>query len=236
MPSYILNFGPISISLFGVFSALAFLLGSFLLWRNLRGDFEEEEILSFSIFLPLLTIFGARLIFLLTNPAFLVNPKAWFLLRVFPGFSFFGAVSSGIFASFFWAKKKSWDFWVLADNLIIVFFLTLFLLSLEMFISGGEIFFLALTLFSFFCLLLSFFFNRNYRKFIWYKSGKPGFSACLGMAIFSGGFSLLEIFWGKGLYWERLGFFALLFLSLGFFYYRSERKLKEDIARIKGKI
>ncbi|MFZ5366272.1 MAG: prolipoprotein diacylglyceryl transferase family protein [Patescibacteria group bacterium] len=229
MVPVLFSLGPITVSTFGFFAALSFIVASFFLWRKLRDDYPEEEILNFTIILTLGAILGGRIIYLLTAPEIFFQPLKWLAVRSYPGFSLLGALASGVLILYFWQKKKSWNFWLVADTLVTALFWVLVLLGAGLVLSIGEKFSSIFALLSSFCLVLSFIFVKNYRKFIWYKSGKPGFSACLALAIFFGGFFLLEIILNRGIYWERVGVLILAFVCLGFLYRRSERSPREDI-------
>lgn len=231
----LLTLGPIIISTSSFFAALSFVFASFFLWQRLKEDYLEDDILNFTILLVLGAILGARLFYVAGNPSLYLQPLKWFSLRAEPGFSFLGAVVSLPLILFLWSKKKSWDFWLVADNLTEAFFLFLVIFGIGLILATGEKFILAFFAASVLALVLSLVFAKVYRKFIWYKSGKPGFVACLTLGIFWILAGSLEIIFQKSIYWERVGIFILALLSLGFLYRRSERSLKEDILNLRRK-
>lgn len=229
------SFGQIAISTFGFFAAFSFVAASFFLWRTLRDDYPEEEILSLTILLTLGAILGARIVFLLSSWEILFQPTAWFNFRAFGGFSPLGAILAAFLLVSFWTKKKSWDFWQIADVLVSAFLAVLVLLGVGLALSADGKFILSFLFLSCFSLILSFVLVKNYRKFIWYKSGKPGFSACLSLAFFFAGWSLLEFVFAKSVYWEKVIVLVFAIACLVFLYRRSERNFKEDLLVLRKK-
>ena len=67
MLPYLFEFGPIKISSFGFFAAVSFILASFWLWKELKEEYAEEDILTLPIDLFLASLLGARLIYLIEN-------------------------------------------------------------------------------------------------------------------------------------------------------------------------
>lgn len=227
----LLSLGPITISTFGFFAVCSFVAASFYLWLKLRDDYQEEEVISLTIVLAIGAILGARILYIITHlsefPVF--KPLAWFALRQDPGLSFLGALLAGILVLYLWTKKKNWNLFLVADNLVFALFLVLVVCGIGLVLSTGESFHFAFFAVSLGVGGLALLFSKNYRKFIWYKSGKPGFSALGAFAIFLLGYLLLEIFFKRGVYWEKAIFALGSLFCLGLLYRRSERSLKEDI-------
>lgn len=133
-----LTLGSFSLSSFGVFLALAFLFGVFLMWRLARAwDLDEEKVLD----LTLLTFFGglieARLYFGITNFSFFVdNPLRLILFTKYPGFSFWGGFLGGWLTLYFFTKRKRLDFWQIADIAAVGFLAGLIISDLGCFLGG----------------------------------------------------------------------------------------------------
>lgn len=219
--------GPISFSTFGIFAAFSFVVASFMLWRTLRDDYLEEEILTFTILVTLFLLLGGRIFYAAEHFAdFNFSLGKWIFFTRFPGFSLVGAYFGVALFAFWWSRKKEWDFWLLVDILmpvlLVVFLLGSFGVSPPTF--PQKVLLGALTL------VLSFFLVRYYRKLIWYKSGKPGFAACSCSAIFFLGIFVLDFFRDNRLYLELAGAVLIVALALVFLYQRSGRNLKEDLA------
>src|ERR1035437_2093730 len=86
-----------SVSSFGIFLALGFLYGVFLIWRLSRAwDLDEEKVLDLTLFTFLGGLIGARLYFALENPQiFTANILRLVLVTKYTGFSFWGAILGG---------------------------------------------------------------------------------------------------------------------------------------------
>jgi len=109
--------GNFSISSFGVFLALGFLFGVFLVWRLSRAwDLDEEKILDLTLASFLGGLVGARLYFVLEHwDLFAQNLSKIFLFYKLPGFSFWGGILGGWLTLFYFSKKWKIDFWQIAD-------------------------------------------------------------------------------------------------------------------------
>lgn len=111
------SLGPITVSSFGVFLALGFLFGVFLVWRLSRAwDLDEEQILDLTLLTFFGGVLGARLIFGLENlSSFAPNFLRLILVNKYPGFSFWGAFLGGTLSLFYFSKRFKLDFWHIAD-------------------------------------------------------------------------------------------------------------------------
>jgi len=224
--------GPFAISIFGIFVAFSFVVASFLLWRSLKEDFLDEEIITFTIFIVIFSLLGGRIFYIVDNFSYFgVNLARWVLFTRFPGFALTGAYLGAVSFTTYWSKKKNWDFWVLLDSLTFALLVSFLIGDFGLFLSHTLAlplkFFLALAV-----LVFALFIKGRFRKFIWYKSGKPGFVAASSTAVFFLGNLVLD-FWVKGgLYLEMVAALAIVFLALGALYQRSEREIKEDIAAL----
>ncbi len=111
------SIGNLSVSSFGVFLALGFLLGIFLIWRLARAwDLDEERVLDLVLLAFLGGLAGARVYFAIENwQYFAVNPLNLILINKIPGFSFWGGFLGGWLTLYLLARRKRLDFWQLAD-------------------------------------------------------------------------------------------------------------------------
>lgn len=107
----------LSISSFGFFLSMAFVVSFFFVWRLLRAwDLDEEKILDLFLLTFFGALLGARIFFIEQNfSVFGWNIGKWFLIMKYPGLSFWGAFFGGWLAMFFFAKKLKEDFWQMAD-------------------------------------------------------------------------------------------------------------------------
>lgn len=109
--------GKLSVSSFGIFLAIGFLFGIFLIWRLARAwDLDEEKILDLTLLTFAGGLVGARLYFVLGNlQYFVLSPLNIVMINKAPGFSFWGGVLGGWLTLYFLANRKRLDFWQLAD-------------------------------------------------------------------------------------------------------------------------
>lgn len=135
------SFGNISVSSFGVFLALGFLVGVFLIWRLSRAwDLDEEKILDLTLLTFLGGLVGARIYFVLENLQFFFqNLGGIFLFNKYPGFSFWGAFLGGWLTLYFLSKKKKLDFLQLGDIASVGFLGGLILSNLGCFLGACNV-------------------------------------------------------------------------------------------------
>ncbi len=105
------------VSSFGVFLALGFLYGVFLIWRLSRAwDLDEEKVLDLTLYTFLGGLIGARLYFALENPqVFSGSIFKILLINKYTGFSFWGAILGGWLTLFLISRLKKLDFWQICD-------------------------------------------------------------------------------------------------------------------------
>lgn len=137
----LLTVSNIPVSSFGVFLALGFLVGVFLIWRLARAwDLNEEKILDLTLLTFLGGLIGARLYFVLEKLSFFSqNFLGILLFNKYPGFSFWGAFLGGWLTLFYLAKRNKLDFWQLGDIAAVGFLGGLFFSDLGCFLGGCNI-------------------------------------------------------------------------------------------------
>lgn len=135
------SIGAVSVSSFGVFLALGFLVGIFLIWRLSRAwDLDEEKVLDLTLLTFLGGLAGARLYFVLENlPIFASNIFRVLLINKYPGFSFWGAILGGWLTLYFLAGKKRGDFWQFTDIAAVGFLASLILADIGCFLGSCDI-------------------------------------------------------------------------------------------------
>lgn len=131
----------ISVSSFGVFLALGFMFGVFLVWRLSRAwDLDEEKILDLTLLTFLGGLLGARIYYGLEHlPYFSQNPLNFLLFNKVPGFSFWGAFLGGWLTLYYFAKRKKVDFWQVGDIAAVGFLGGLIFSSFGCFLGGCNI-------------------------------------------------------------------------------------------------
>jgi len=107
----------ISISSFGVFLALGFLLGVLLVWRLARAwDLDEEKVLDLTLMTFVGGLIGARVYFAFEHwQTFISDPLKLILVMKYPGLSFWGGFLGGWLTLHILARRLKMDFWQVAD-------------------------------------------------------------------------------------------------------------------------
>ncbi len=255
MKPILFAWGQVVIPSFGFFLAIGFLVAGFVLWRQMRSDYDEEEVITFSLFLGLCALLGARIVAIGTDYSrFGSSVIKWTALVSYPGLSFYGAVTGLIVGTWWFSVRRKWLFWETLDAAVVSGLWTVLFGGIGAFLSsaligiptklpwgvsligvsgirhplGLYLSFLALMVLGVLGWLRS-----RYRSFSWYPSGKPGFLAILGLEILAIGLLALEFlreggiyFWGIRLTQVLIGFF--LVLSAWVLYERSGRSLEID--------
>src|SRR4030042_4361782 len=111
------SIGPMAISTLGVLSVLAFLAGTFWLWKKCKDEgFDEEKLLDVAFLGAVVGLITGRIGYILEAwPKFGLNPGRWVDFQHLGGLSFFGA-AAGAFLIIWWlGKKYKWSFWVFSD-------------------------------------------------------------------------------------------------------------------------
>lgn len=135
------SIGNIAVSSFGIFLVLGFLYGLFLIWRLTRAwDLNEEKILDITLLTFVGGLIGARLYFVIVNlQYFAASPMNIILINKAPGFSFWGGFLGGWLTLFFFARRKRFDFWQLADIAFVGFLGGLIFSEIGCFLGGCNI-------------------------------------------------------------------------------------------------
>jgi len=115
----LVSLGPLTIYSYGVFLALGFLVGLFVVWKKGReAYFDEESLYDTVLVTALFALVGARFFYLVTHPAdFGYNVFSWVNLIGRPGFSHLGAIIGGGCGLWWKTKRSRLDFFAVADAL-----------------------------------------------------------------------------------------------------------------------
>lgn len=185
-------------------------------------DFDEEEVIMLTVVMVASGV----------GTGVVIN---WLMYR-FWQVDLYGGIAGAVVGLWLWCRAHKWNFWEWADLIAELGFLMIAVASLaygpEQMIRAGLAVIIWLSLI---------WLRRHYRKFRWYRSGKVGFVAIVGLGLWS----VLEIvvaffagarvyFWGLALP-QWLGV-AVSTVSLVGLYLRGGRKVSEDALKIWQKV
>ena len=145
-----------------IFSLLLFL---FLIFRKLRHDYPQDEIVRASII------------------GLIIGVIFWFLGGKIGLISPLSFVVSLLIVVWYFSKFRSWRFWASLEAMTMPGLVSLAIVSFNKMEAIGYI-----------LALVSNLFWRNYRRFHWYPSGRAGFLFLINLIVFSL-FSLVLDFW-----------------------------------------
>lgn len=123
MAPVLFSIGNINASSFGVFLAMGFLFGIFLVWRLCRAwDLNEEKALDLTLLTFIGGLFAARLYFVIENfQYFAASPLNFILINKVSGFNLWGGFLGGWLTLYFFARRFRINFWQLADIALVGF-------------------------------------------------------------------------------------------------------------------
>jgi len=237
-------FPSIPITPFGLLIAFGFVLASFVFWRGLKNDFSDEEIFGLTSWLGLLGLLVGRVGYAIFNfQLFLQNPASLFLWTKYFGFSLLGVMLGMIGALLVWAKRGKRDIWQVLDVLVtsgLAMFIfgslgaylskaksssAYFVLeSSSAYLGNKEFIYLGFGLAGFLVLILQKFYLSKYRSFRFYPSGKVGFLGLSSVILLLVFILPLDFYKNDGLSLEAIGYLAMIVVTGGFLYLRSERR------------
>ena len=137
-----------------VFLVLGFVVSSFWVWRKMRGEYEEEGILTM-----LLGVTGAGIL------AAAWGWKWWTL---------WGVVVAVVAVLVMWCRQKKWDTWEWLDEIVAASMV----IGLTAAVGSGQ---WMMGIFLGVGLVGSWLAAKYYRRWSWYKSGKLGLVGLMGL-------------------------------------------------------
>jgi hypothetical protein len=150
--------------LFTLVASLGFL---FIFWRRLKDDYSSDLIFSIGFY----SILGLAVMSVIS-----INfaPRGLYWLSLFGSFA--GLVLGTLNFKFrFFESVEAWT----GANLFILTILYSYMLLVTR--SLASAFLLSLSIF---CIILFSFFDKHYKKFVWYKSGRVGFSGLAALGVY----------------------------------------------------
>lgn len=253
------EWGPLVIPSFGFFMAVGFLLGSFFLWRRLKDDYPEEDLLTLSLVAGLFGLVGARAVSIAFGfERFGWNVSKWLALAKTPGLSMYGALLGVLVGTWLFSKKLSLRFWEVWDAVWEgMMWVTMFVgvgafmssvlpgretevaLGVEMIGIAGKRHPVSLYIVgsAILILVIMAYVRANYRKYRWYPSGKVGFVGLFGTAVSGLTLLILESLITRGIYFgkfklEQVFAAAIALLPILMIYLQSGRTVASDRVRV----
>lgn len=162
----------------GIIRIFGILLFAYLAWRNLRENYDENKIVTYS-WVTLLSFFvGGRIVYGLVNFGVWNDSWiSWFSVWNKPGMDYIGGFLFLLLTSVVFSKLNNWKIIpFLEDGLINDLILLLFLITDEFIRTRFD---LKIGVYLLFLVLTAFFVKwarKKYRSLVWYKSGKKGFA------------------------------------------------------------
>lgn len=200
-----------------VLGGVIFLIADFVVWRKLREEYTDDEIIKYSLWLGLVIGAGLAVAGMLETGRPTLEIHGW------------GVVAGLMFGVVWWSRKNRWSVWEAGDGLVGVAYWVWFLVSVVDPVGSG---WLAIV-WAFLGIVVVSFVKRKYRYFSWYRSGKMGLPVLVGL----GWYAVFEIVVAfvnpAGIYWWGLKISQVAAAWLTAFvlvaiYLRSGRKAKED--------
>jgi len=170
----------------GIIRILGIILFVYLTWRNLRDNYEEDKIVTYS-WIALLSFFvGGRIVYGLSNFGIWNDSWiSWFSVWNKPGMSYVGGFLTLMLVNFIFSRMNNWKFIPFCEDSLINTLIFLFFLMIDEFIRTK--FDIKTGVYSLFLILMISFVKlakKKYRSLVWYKSGKKGFAFLSAVFLF----------------------------------------------------
>ena len=120
----------------GIIKILGVILFVYLIWRNLREDYKEEDLISYSWMALLSFLVGGRLAFGLINLGVWNNWLDWVSIWSKPGMSYLGAYLSVFGVTWWIVKSRDWKIWSFAEDSLMTFLVFFEFLMLDEFVRS----------------------------------------------------------------------------------------------------
>ena len=164
-----------SLGILRILGIIAFL---YILWRNLRENYDDQKLITFSWLALLGFLIFSRLFYGLINWGVWNNDLIdWISIADKPGTSYIGGYLGLILVTWLFTRQEQWKFLSFMEDLyrpflvMVVFFMLDEFLRSKFSLMSGLLLLLLILLFPLFS-----FIAKRYRSFVWYKSGKKGFA------------------------------------------------------------
>jgi len=136
----ILSIGPIVISTLGVFLALSFIVGTFMVWHYGKEEVGNEKILDLVLLFSLTSILIGRIFYILANPIIFEGNLLKMLHFInFPGIYWSWGFVISIFLGIFYCRQQKINYRAVFDAAIPGLAFSIFLSQIGCFLGGCEI-------------------------------------------------------------------------------------------------
>lgn len=203
----LLDLGVIRITGFGLSLVVGFVLGSFILWRRLRDDYDGERLLTLWLWLVVAAWVGSG-VWAWWNPG-LRQP---YLAVVVP-----------TLVLWWWSRRNKWSFWELLDAWAPVSLAVVVLAAVGWGPAGSWVALAAVG-----GVFLAAIVRRWYRRWRWYRSGKVGVEGMAALAWW-GVINLVIAKFSIGAVYSLAW---MVTAALVVVYLRSGRSLSDDLNRL----
>lgn len=222
-----------SITLFGLFAVLGFIISGFFLWkRAIDEHLPESQVFDIYITASLWALIASRAVaILLRFDRFGFNPLRWFSLFSLPGLDGITALTVGVVMILLGATKRHWDPWLTLD----VYVPSIMLWQASLIV----LYWWQVTLFWLAWFMLLWWVEHEYRLWEWYRGrrgfARPGLVTAIWIGGIGSGFSLVAGLTGSMVFLLGSGIVLVLIGSiLG--YIRSGRVFKQDLRVLSERI
>lgn len=111
-----IQLGPITLYTWGLFLGLAFLIGSWLVFKKAtKKEIDQRKIFWLIIFIFLGGLVGSRLAYLLQFPEYYLSHPSEIFRIWLAGLMLYGGLSGGLIVGWIYVKKSKLNFWQIAD-------------------------------------------------------------------------------------------------------------------------
>ena len=112
----LIEVGPITIYSFGFFLALAYIVGTFIFWKEgKRQGYNEEKLLDLSIITLIAALLGGHLFFVILNWSLFADDLVPILYIWQGGFAYYGGLLAVLLVCSYFINKWKWSFFQIAD-------------------------------------------------------------------------------------------------------------------------